>query len=137
MHLSTDLQVLNQHAMGVTSLQPGTLELMLHRNLPNDDERGIGEGNNDQTTVSATLWSLWHTNEVSEISTRYVLIILAMHHSRVSRQLSIILNNPLMALTTKDRAFEYQVRIEDWKESFESTYRPMKGRRVHISFIIL
>ncbi len=62
---------MHQYAMGVTSLEPGTLELMLHRNLPNDDERGIGEGNNDQTTVSATLWSLWHTTAMSEVTARY------------------------------------------------------------------
>lgn len=57
--------------MGVTSLQPGTLELMLHRNLPNDDERGIGEANNDQTTVRATLWSVWSRKELSELHARY------------------------------------------------------------------
>lgn len=45
----------------------------------------------------------------------------------VVRRLSHMLNNPLMSLTSKDRAFESPVRIEEWKKSFELSYRPMKS----------
>ncbi len=46
------LTVLVSQTCGATSLNTGQLELMLHRNLENDDGRGLGEGNHDTTVAT-------------------------------------------------------------------------------------
>ncbi|CAB3374915.1 Hypothetical predicted protein [Cloeon dipterum] len=44
----TEMTVLTDRAQGGTSLQDGTLELMLHRRLLHDDGRGVGEALNEK-----------------------------------------------------------------------------------------
>eukprot|EP00656_Telonema_subtile_P001628 TRINITY_DN10710_c0_g1_i3.p1 TRINITY_DN10710_c0_g1~~TRINITY_DN10710_c0_g1_i3.p1 ORF type:complete len:952 (-),score=172.96 TRINITY_DN10710_c0_g1_i3:18-2873(-) len=49
------LTVISSQALGVSSLSRGQLELMLHRNLAQDDGRGMGEGLTDGATANMML----------------------------------------------------------------------------------
>eukprot|EP00029_Vermamoeba_vermiformis_P007896 TRINITY_DN3546_c0_g1_i1.p1 TRINITY_DN3546_c0_g1~~TRINITY_DN3546_c0_g1_i1.p1 ORF type:complete len:1137 (-),score=300.82 TRINITY_DN3546_c0_g1_i1:18-3428(-) len=117
------LTILNRHSIGATSPVGGTLELMIHRNLPHDDGRGLAEPNNDRSTVATTLWALYSNNAVSNEN---------------ARELSLLLNNPMRSFIAKDSSLtQHQENLVDtWKENFETSYRPMKyslPSNVHIT----
>jgi len=42
--------------MGVGSVSPGDMQLLLHRSLPYDDGKGMNEGVIDRTKVEISLW---------------------------------------------------------------------------------
>ena len=46
------ITVLTSQTCGCTSLRPGEIEFMMHRNLQNDDGRGLAEGNMDKTNAN-------------------------------------------------------------------------------------
>ena len=51
----TRFTVLSEHAQGVASLSDGTIDVWLDRRLGQDDERGVGQGVEDNVRVRTTL----------------------------------------------------------------------------------
>ena len=49
------LTVMTSQTCGCSSLKPGEIEFMMHRNLQNDDGRGLAEGNMDRTNANLQL----------------------------------------------------------------------------------
>ena len=52
---TTRFTVLSEHAQGVASLTDGTIDVWLDRRLGQDDERGLGQGVEDNVRVRTTL----------------------------------------------------------------------------------
>lgn len=97
--------VLSSHARGVTSLASGQLEIMLHRQLMQDDGRGLAEPNRDASRVNFANWLA-------------VGPATAVHALR--RPLALVLENPLTLL----RAAQPWARAH-WRELFATGFAPL------------
>eukprot|EP01105_Mastigella_eilhardi_P014170 TRINITY_DN3223_c0_g1_i2.p1 TRINITY_DN3223_c0_g1~~TRINITY_DN3223_c0_g1_i2.p1 ORF type:complete len:702 (-),score=183.93 TRINITY_DN3223_c0_g1_i2:105-2210(-) len=75
-----NLVLLPSHSMGFGSTKDRSIEYMMHRNLRNDDGRGMGEGNNDNDLGEVRVWMT--------VGDRADLGLTA-------KRLSLFLNNPL------------------------------------------
>jgi len=78
--------------------------MMLHRNLPQDDNRGLREPNNDGSTAIISTWVLYNTPEQS---------------NGVLRKLSILVNNPIRILIGSHN------QSTTWQNSFKTEYKPL------------
>lgn len=73
---SFQLTVLSRQVSGVTSDVSGSLEIMLHRNLGQDDGRGLSEPVQDSSSTSTTHWIVFGSVKASETRRRMLSIML-------------------------------------------------------------
>lgn len=92
---SRRLTLLANHAHGVTSGEPGHLEVMLERKLRYDDARGLGEGVMDNRYTKSKFWLL-----AESLQGKAEVPLL----SRNAHTLSTILNFPLIVLQSTPQA---------------------------------
>lgn len=95
---SVQFTVLTPSAMGVTSLQDGELEIMMHRHLLIDDGRGLAEAVSDSSVVKLTTWIIVDTPTAT---------------TEVRRHLSILLNHPMTTLQAKADA-----TVAEWTKKY-------------------
>lgn len=93
------LTVHTKQAVGVASLEDGQLEMMMDRRLPQDDNRGLGQGVTDNHPIETTFHLLLEFN-ASE--TAPVQPSTALFPSLLSHRVGAQLNYPLFLFIGKD-----------------------------------
>jgi len=100
------LTVLTRNACGATSDTGGSLEIMLHRNLQQDDGRGLSERVDDTTTIIFPHWILLDTISVSEY---------------YRKKLSLMLQHPLRMVFD-----ESNIEYSEWRSKFQTSFHPLE-----------
>jgi len=99
------LTILTRQVEGATSDAVGSLEVMVHRWLAQDDGRGLSEQVHDETTANIPHWIILDSIEASE---------------RRRERLSLYLEHPLimMAASTTEET------VGTWLNKYNSVFRP-------------
>lgn len=104
------MSINSRQSMGVSSLQDGSVELILDRRVPTDDQRGLGQGITDNVPTPVHLFlSLEKVSQNSRDDGYY-------SNSMTSHSLSLRLNNPLLTVYAAD------VTPTSWTDMFDGSY---------------
>jgi len=104
------LSVLTDRSRGVSSLNDGQLENMVHRRLLYDDSRGVGEPLNESNIVRTTELLVVDQPPLS---------------SRLHRPKALYLNNPIIL------GFSSTSSVSSWIKNYQTTFSPMSEPLPH------
>jgi len=117
-------QVFGTYAVGSSSLGEGQLENMMHRNLGQDDGRGLGEPNYDGNVIEVTTW-LMFDSPTSSVASR--------------RKTSLSVNHPINILHGEEPAAAgggggEASAIANWKNKYHTTFSSVRSTMLWSSF---
>ncbi|CAD5223595.1 unnamed protein product [Bursaphelenchus okinawaensis] len=104
--------VLGRQALGVASLEPGWMEIMLDRRLDQDDDRGLVQGVQDNKRTESRFRLLVEPTQLTAPESTRKLGFLSLQ----GHQSSLTLHYPLITMVTKEEA----------TNSLPDTYSPLK-----------
>merc|ERR1711871_64529 len=92
------MTLVTDQSHGATSLEDGSLEIMLHRRLLHDDDRGVGEALNETTIARSVTWLLLSRPDTAAIQ---------------YRRAAVALQRPLETVFATDKASASQIQDEN------------------------